>query len=121
MRSSVDAFNEEVEAELERVAEVVAGPHDVLGHQLDQVGIFVERHAGGDLVGDLSQAFATVARKGGLFEGKTVDEAVEDGVGVGSELHGQAPVAQASQHGFVMAEVGRPGESRDSMSGAAHR
>jgi hypothetical protein len=102
-----EGIEDDGEPDLELVAEVVAGLEDVLGRDLGQVGVLTgellrERFGG---LGDGLRAEG----QSGLLERKSVDVAVQQGIGVGGHGHGEACGAQGAEGRIVVAQRRRAG------------
>ncbi len=102
-----EGVEDDGEPDFELVAEVVAGPEDVLGRDLGQVGVLAgellhERFGG---LGDGLRAEG----QSGLLERESVDVAVQQGVGVGGHGHGEARGAQGAEGRIVVAQRRRAG------------
>jgi hypothetical protein len=81
----LQAIEDEVEPELELDAEVVAGLENMLGRQLQQVGVLAGGQVRGDGRGEVGHVDAAGRRKVGLLQREPIDVAVDQRVGVRRE------------------------------------
>ena len=88
-----DAVEHHGQADLELVAEVVAGLEHVLAGELDEARVLVGGHLLEDLLGEFGHVLGAVERQGYLLQDESVHVGVEDGHGVGDRRVGEPGLA----------------------------
>jgi hypothetical protein len=78
----------------------------VLGGDLGQVGVLVGGERGHELPRHLGGLLGGVERQARLLEREAVAVAVEQRVGVGGQLDGEAGVAEDAEDGVVVSDGG---------------
>ena len=115
----LEGVEDEVEAEFERLGEVVAVRGDVAGDDLGEVGELVGEVAELPLARQLGVLAVLLLGDGGalrgglegdalLLEGEAVDVGVLDGVGLDRQFDREAGLAEAAEDGVVKPETRGP-------------
>ncbi len=99
------ASQDEVEAEFERIAELVPGLEHVLDGQADQMRIGVGVEVSGDVACHCDELALRLGRESSLLQCEAVDERIEYGIGMCGHLPAQPSPAHAGEHRLVVAEV----------------
>src|SRR4051812_18636806 len=97
----LEGIQDEVKADGELLAKVIAGAQDVLDRELGEVWVLGCR-AGEDLLGQLGRLRSSLEWQARLLQGEAVGVAVEQRVGVGRQRDREPGGAKAPQHSVVM-------------------
>src|SRR3954453_12641894 len=97
-----EGVEDEVEADLELVAEVVTRPQHVLDGELRQVRIVTRRRLGEDLLREVRGLSPGLERQARLLQRETVDIAVKQCVGMCGLLDREAGGSQTAEYGVVV-------------------
>ena len=83
----------------------------MLGDELDEVGVLVDREWLEHVLRNLCDLRGGVERQVQLGHGEPVDIAVQHRIGVGGELNAESCRPELAEHGVVMPQVGWTGSS----------